>query len=258
MKEKNKNMNTVVIIPARYASTRLPGKPLADINGKPMVQYVYERVLEKFKNVFVATDDERIERVVSGFSGRSVMTDINHSTGTDRCFEAVQKIEQKTGKDFDVVINVQGDEPLIDIEQITVLEKVFENPAADIATLIKKVHQSNELFDVNSPKVVVDKNLKALYFSRQAIPYLRDKKKELWHNNHIFYKHIGLYAYRKDVLKKITQLEQSSLELSEKLEQNRWLENGFSINCSITEHESFSVDTKQDLEKINIEIRKHF
>ncbi|MEA2041843.1 MAG: 3-deoxy-manno-octulosonate cytidylyltransferase [Bacteroidota bacterium] len=251
-------MNTIIVIPARYASTRLPAKPLADINGKPMIQHVVERLVSDFENVYVATDDIRIQTVVEGFGGKAVMTSKSHQSGTDRCREAVHKVETKTGKDFDVVINVQGDEPLIDTTQIFELEKAFENPETKIATLIKEIEENKEIFDRNIPKVVTTKNKNALYFSRQAIPFLRNIKQEDWVKNHIYYKHIGLYAYRKEVLGKITSLNQSGLEVAEKLEQNRWIENGYPVICKITKTESFSVDTEDDLLEINSKFKKLF
>jgi 3-deoxy-manno-octulosonate cytidylyltransferase (CMP-KDO synthetase) len=247
-------MNTLIIIPARYASTRLPGKPLADIKGKPMIQHVYERAAQAFDAVFVATDDSRIQDAVRAFSGRSVMTSTKHQSGTDRCSEALEKAEKETGKTFDIIINLQGDEPLIDARQIQELEALFQNPDTKIATQVKIISDLQELTDPDQPKVVLDKDNNALYFSRQAIPYIRDKKNNELLKEHTFYKHIGLYGYRKETLKEIVKIKQSPLELAEKLEQNRWLENAYKIRCGITQYENFSIDTKNDLKKINMVI----
>lgn len=244
-------MKTLVIIPARYASSRFPGKPLAEIKGKPMIQHVFDRVKSTFQNVYIATDDDRIENAAKKFNAPVVMTKRAHQSGTDRCREALEIIESQTEIDFDIVINLQGDEPLIDPKAVKLSEEVLYQSDRQISTLIKRIEQSKELFDKNIPKVVIDQHHKALYFSRQAIPFLREKPTDVWLKHHIYYKHIGLYAFRKDILKKITELPVSSLENAEKLEQNRWLEAGCSIYCAKTEYESLSVDTEDDLKKIN-------
>lgn len=243
-------MKFLGIIPARYASTRFPGKPLADINGKPMIQKVYEQASKALDQVWVATDDSRIENCVKNFGGNVIMTSPNHQSGTDRIAEAAIQINKKLNEDFDIVINIQGDEPFIQAEQIKSLQNCFLNPDTEIATLIKSISITDEIFDTNKVKVVTGKDKKALYFSRSPIPFLRGENKENWLNKHTFYKHIGMYAYRYKVLMKITKLTQSTLELSESLEQLRWLENGYWIQTEITEHESIGIDTPEDLERV--------
>lgn len=244
----NKNSRFLAIIPARYASTRFPAKPLALLGGKPVIQRVYEQVAGFFDEAYVATDDVRIEEAVNAFGGKVVMTSADHNSGTDRCYEAYTKI----GEDFDVIVNIQGDEPFIRPSQLHAIKACFEDAAAHIATLVKPFTPDDSfaaLENVNSPKVVVDKNMNALYFSRSIIPYQRNADKKEWLKNHIYYKHIGLYAYRADVLKEITTLPQSPLELSESLEQLRWLENGYAIKVGITEVETIGIDTLEDLER---------
>ena len=244
-------MKFIGIIPARYASTRFPGKPLALLGGKPMIQRVYEQVKNAIDAVCVATDDERIEAAVKAFGGNVVMTSNQHRSGTDRCEEAYQKI----GKHFDVIINIQGDEPFIHPEQIETIKHCFEDESTQIATLVKPFAADGDfestLFNPNSPKVVVNKKMEAMYFSRSIVPYIRGKKYTEWLSSHVFYKHIGMYAYRADVLKEITALPQSSLEIAESLEQLRWLENGYKIKVGITEQETIGIDTPEDLEKAN-------
>ncbi|RUT72913.1 3-deoxy-manno-octulosonate cytidylyltransferase [Ancylomarina longa] len=243
-------MNFLGIIPARYASTRFPGKPLADINGKPMIQKVYEQATLALKHVWVATDDKRIETAVKSFGGKVVMTSSNHKSGTDRIAEAVRYVIQKNQISFDVVINIQGDEPFIQPEQIYALKKCFEIKTTDIATLIKPISDEKEIFDPNKVKVVISNNKKALYFSRSPIPYLRGIPKEDWLTRGNFYKHIGMYAYKRDILMEITKLNQGNLEVLESLEQLRWLENGHHIQTEITTHESIGIDTPEDLERV--------
>lgn len=242
-------MKFIGIIPARYASTRFPGKPLADMNGKPMIQRVYEQVKDVLDSVCVATDDIRIENAVKAFGGQVVMTSDQHRSGTDRCYEAYQKI----GEGYDVIVNIQGDEPFIHPEQIQTIKTCFADANTQIATLVKPFRSDDDfessLFNPNSPKVVLNKNNEAMYFSRSIIPYIRDKKYTEWLPSHTFYKHIGLYAYRAQVLKEITQLPQSALELAESLEQLRWLENGYKIKVGITEQETIGIDTPEDMEK---------
>lgn len=241
-------MNYTAIIPARYASTRFPGKPLAIINGKPMIQLVYEQVLKMFNQVYVATDDKRIKDVVQEFGGQAVMTANTHKSGTDRCAEAIVLIEKNLGP-VDVVVNIQGDEPFIDPQQLAAVQRCFLDDMVQIATLVKPVVDNSEIFNPNLPKVIFDKNHYAIYFSRSPIPYVRDQNESQWHQKHQFYRHIGLYAYRSEVLKKITKLPQSPLELAESLEQNRWIENGYKIKVDLTEIESKGIDTPDDLNK---------
>ena len=243
-------MNYIAIIPARYASTRFPGKPLVIINGKPMVQNVYEQAKKIFNTVYVATDDDRIFSVVEKFGGNVVMTMKKHKSGTDRCAEAIIKIEKITNQNFDIIVNIQGDEPFINPEQLLQIKKCFKSRKTQIATLVKLINNQEDMTNPNKPKVVVNAKDEAIYFSRSLIPYIRSVKKEKWIQNHKFYKHIGLYAYRKDILLEITKLEQSSLEIAETLEQLRWIENSYKIKVAYTEHESISIDTPKDLENV--------
>ena len=239
-------MKFIGIIPARYASTRFPAKPLAMLGGKPVIQRVYEQVAGILDDAYVATDDERIEAAVKAFGGKVVMTSVNHKSGTDRCYEAFQKV----GEGFDVIVNIQGDEPFIQRSQLETIKSCFEDKSTQIATLVKPFVPADgfdALENVNSPKVVVNQNMQALYFSRSIIPYQRNKDKQEWLTGHTYYKHIGLYAYRAAVLKEITSLPQSSLELAESLEQLRWLENGYTIKVGISEVETIGIDTPQDL-----------
>ncbi len=250
MKNIMRRDKIVGIIPARYASTRFPGKPLVDINGKSMIQRVYIQASKALDNVFVATDDDRIYDAVKNFGGNVIMTSSEHQSGTDRCKEALKNIEKETGSQFDVVINIQGDEPFIDPNLIGTLADCFDNPKTEIATLVKKAVNFDELKDVNKPKVVVDANNYAIYFSRSIIPFLRQYPMEKWLDNHTYFLHIGLYAYKKETLDKITRLSPSSLELAESLEQLRWIENGFKIAVREVEYNSIGVDTPEDLEKL--------
>ncbi|MBE6186177.1 MAG: 3-deoxy-manno-octulosonate cytidylyltransferase [Rikenellaceae bacterium] len=241
-------MKFIVIIPARYASTRFPGKPLALLGGKPMIQRVYEQVAGVVEDVVVATDDERIYNAVEAFGGRVVMTSANHKSGTDRCWEAYQK----QGEEFDVVINVQGDEPFIAHSQLKAIMACFEDEATDIATLVKPFTEEDGLAALenpNSPKVVLDKQSRAIYFSRSVIPYLRGVEREQWLKTQTYYKHIGMYAFRADVLREVTSLAQSPLELAESLEQLRWLENGYKIGVGISNVETVGIDTPEDLQR---------
>ena len=218
-------MKFLGIIPARYASTRFPGKPLADIAGKPMIQRVYEQVAGLLDDITVATDDDRIFQAVQDFGGKVVMTSSNHRSGTDRCYEALTK----TGGNFDVVINIQGDEPFIKPSQIELLKTCFTDKKTQIATLVKPFPTDVDfevLFNPNTPKVILNANREAIYFSRSVIPYIRGKQYTEWLNSFVFYKHIGIYAYKSNVLGEITALPQSALELAESLEQLRWIENG--------------------------------
>lgn len=241
-------MKFIAIIPARYASTRFPGKPLADMGGKPMIQRVYEQVKRAIHDVWVATDDSRIFETVKAFGGKAVMTSTDHRSGTDRIQEAYSKI----GEDFDVVINVQGDEPFIQPEQIESLKECFDSKDVELATLVKPFKKEDGfdvLFNPNSPKVVINKENEAIYFSRSIVPYVRDAHHTEWLDKHTFYKHIGMYAYRVDVLKEITQLPQSSLEKAESLEQLRWIENGYRIRVGYTDVETIGIDTPEDMER---------
>lgn len=243
-------MKFIGIIPARYASTRFPGKPLVKINGKSMIERVYHQAIKVLDQVYVATDDGRIESEVKQFGGNVVITSENHQSGTDRIAEAIEKIEKETDKKFDVIINIQGDEPFIQPEQIEEIKSCFDDEKTEIATLVKIIEDSEDVFDVNKPKVIVDKNMNAICFSRSPIPYIRNIEKSEWHKKHSFYRHIGMYAYKTKTLKEITKLEQSALELAESLEQMRWIENGYCIKVAITDFDSIGIDTPEDLERI--------
>lgn len=250
-------MKFIGIIPARYGSSRFPGKPLADMGGKPMIQRVYEQVKKALNEVWVATDDERILKAVENFGGKAVLTSPDHKSGTDRCNEAFSKI----GNGFDVVINVQGDEPFIQPQQIETLKSCFDSKETELATLVKPFKKDDGfevLFNPNSPKVVLNKNSEAIYFSRSIIPYIRDAHHTEWLDRHVFYKHIGMYAYRSDVLKKITLLPQSNLELAESLEQLRWIENGYKIKAGLTDIETIGIDTPEDMEQAIKLLRRQY
>lgn len=237
---------TLGIIPARFASTRFPGKSLVDIGGKTMIQRVYEQALKSdLDKVVIATDDERIIAEIKRFGGDFVMTNSNHQSGTDRCAEVAQQLPE-----FDVVINIQGDEPFIDPAQISLLSSCFNDETVELATLIKEIHDDSELFNSNIPKVIVNTNQQAIYFSRHPIPFIRGAEKENWTTAHQFYKHIGIYGYKTSTLLQITKLAPSSLELAESLEQLRWLENGYQIKTKITNIETIAIDTPEDLQKI--------
>ncbi|MCU0391797.1 MAG: 3-deoxy-manno-octulosonate cytidylyltransferase [Thermoflexibacter sp.] len=240
--------NILGIIPARYASTRFPAKMLADIQGKPMIQHVYERASEAkcLDKLVVATDNQNIVDVVKGFGGEVVLTREDHPSGTDRCHEALEIVRTTTKIGYDYVINIQGDEPFISPEQIELLASKLDGQT-EIATLIIKALDMEKLFNVGEVKVVLDKDENGIYFSRQVIPFLRNIPQEDWLKYHIFYRHVGMYAYRADVLAQITQLTPSLLEKAESLEQLRWIENGFKIKTAITEHDSYCVDTPEDL-----------
>ena len=243
-----KALKYIAIIPARYASTRFPGKPLAMLGGKPVIQRVWEQVSSVVDAAVVATDDERIAQAVESFGGRAIMTSPNHKSGTDRCWEAYQK----QSEEFDVVINVQGDEPFIAHSQLRAIMACFEDENTDIATLVKPFAEEDGLSALenpNSPKVVLDNDSCAVYFSRSVIPYLRGVEREDWLKHHTFYKHIGMYAFRRDVLGEVTALPQSTLEKAESLEQLRWLENGYKIGVGISDVETVGIDTPEDLER---------
>lgn len=238
-------MKFIGIIPARYASTRFPGKPLALLGGKPVIQHVYEKVAAVLEAAYVATDDERIYDVVKAFGGQVVMTRTDHKSGTDRIEEAIEKI----GGEWDVVVNVQGDEPFVAKSQLDTICHCFDDPTTQIATLGKPFESMEAVQNPNSPKIVVDNMGFAMYFSRSVIPYVRGKEKSSWLTHYPFLKHLGIYAYRKDVLRQVTQLPQSSLEIAESLEQLRWLQNGFKIKVGATDVETVGIDTPQDLER---------
>lgn len=241
-------MRFVGIIPARYASQRFPGKPLAILGGKTVIQRVYEQVGKVLDDVYVATDDDRIKNTVEGFGGKAIMTSPNHKSGTDRIEEAVEKI----GGDFDVVINIQGDEPFIHESQIKELCACFDDADTQIATLGKPFTAEmgmEALENPNSPKIVVDNRGYAMYFSRSVIPYIRNTRREEWIGQFPYLKHIGLYAYRRDILRQVTQLPQSSLEIAESLEQLRWLQNGYKIKVGLTDVETVGIDTPEDLQR---------
>jgi len=239
---------TIGIIPARYASSRFPGKPLVDIHGKSMIRRVYEQAAKSryLREVVVATDDDRIFNHVYGFGGKVIMTADTHQSGTDRCAEVL-----KAYPAAEVVINIQGDEPYIDPAQIDALAASFENnPAVRIATLVKRITGAEDLFNTSIPKVVVDLNGRALYFSRQTIPFQRNAPAEDWLHRYRYFKHVGIYGYRAEVLDEITHLPVSDLERAEALEQLRWLENGYPIHTVETTSETLAVDTPEDLERI--------
>ncbi len=238
-------MKFIAIIPARYASTRFPGKPLAILGGKPVIQRVYEQVSSVLEEVYVATDDDRIFQAVEAFGGRAVMTSDRHRSGTDRIQEAATTI----GTDADVVINVQGDEPFIHPSQIESLCRCFDNPTTQIATLGKPFETIEAVKNPNSPKIVVDNQGFALYFSRSVIPFVRGVDEAEWLSRYPFLKHLGLYAYRREVLREVTQLPMSSLEAAESLEQLRWLQNGYRIRVAETNIETVGIDTPDDLER---------
>ena len=244
-------MKFIGLIPARYASTRFPGKPLALLAGKPVIQHVYEQAVKVLDAVYVATDDERIYNKVTEFGGKAVMTSTEHHSGTDRIEEALEKV----GGDFDVVVNIQGDEPFIAQSQIETLCHCFEDEATQIATLGKPFECIEAVENPNSPKIVTDNQGYALYFSRSIIPFIRNVEKADWLNHHTFLKHLGIYAYRSHVLKEITQLPMSSLERAESLEQLRWLQNGYKIQVVTTDFETVGIDTPDDLQRAEAFIR---
>lgn len=240
-------MKILGIIPARYASTRFPGKPLIDIMGKTMLQRVYEQTSKskKLSSVVIATDDERISSHAQSFGAKVVMTKAEHPSGTDRCFEAYKN----TGEEFDYIINIQGDEPFIDPSQIDLLANICDGNT-ELATLMIKCNSHDVLFDKGEVKITLNTNNEALYFSRMVIPFIKGVDEKEWHKHFNYFRHVGMYAYRKDVLEKVTKLQPSSLEKAESLEQLRWLENGFKIKCAETLHDSHCIDTPEDVEKV--------
>ncbi|MDA3779301.1 MAG: 3-deoxy-manno-octulosonate cytidylyltransferase [Bacteroidales bacterium] len=254
-------MNIIGIIPARYESSRFPGKPLAKIGNKSMIQKVYEQCTKALNTVYIATDNTQIENEVNKFGGNVILTASTHQSGTDRIAEAINKIEASLNKKFDIVINIQGDEPFINPQQISEISSCFNDKDTEIATLVKKIDNKEDIFNPNKPKVIFTKNNYAIYFSRNPIPYLQNYDKDIWHEHHTYYKHIGMYAYKKEILNEITNLSQSSLEIAESLEQNRWIENGYKIKIASTNIESFGIDTPEDLDKAtklyNKNLNKH-
>ena len=246
-------MKFIGIIPARYASTRFPGKPLAMLGGKPVIQRVYEQVVSVLGEAYVATDDERIRQTVEGFGGIAVMTRTDHKSGTDRIEEAIEKIEKaRTGneeREETVIINVQGDEPFIQRSQLETVKDLFNDAQVQIGTLGKPFETMEAVENPNSPKIITDLNGYAMYFSRSVIPFIRGKEREEWIGHFPFLKHIGLYAYRREVLAEITKLPQSPLELAESLEQLRWLQNGYRIKVGLTDVETVGIDTPEDLQR---------
>ena len=235
------------IIPARYASSRFPGKPLVIINGKSMLQRVYEqtKLSDLLNRIVIATDDKRIEEHAKGFGAEVVMTKEDHPSGTDRCFEAYQKINQT----FDYVLNIQGDEPFLHPDQINSLAEVCDG-STEIATQMIKCTSHDVLFDAGEVKITLNTNSEALYFSRNVIPHIKNIDQKEWHKHFEYFRHVGMYAYKVDVLEKITKLPVSKLEKAESLEQLRWLENGFKIKCAVTNHDSHCIDTPEDIEKV--------
>ncbi|MBR4294793.1 MAG: 3-deoxy-manno-octulosonate cytidylyltransferase [Bacteroidaceae bacterium] len=241
-------MKFVGIIPARYASTRFPAKVLADLNGKTVIQRVYEQVKDCFDDIYIATDDQRIADEATSFGAKAIMTSEECKNGTERCFDACSKADIQC----DVVINIQGDEPFIQRKQVEALIKCFDDTRTDIATLVKPFAPEDgteRLFNPNTPKVVLDDSHFAMYFSRSVIPHLRGIDQSEWLSNHIYYKHLGIYAYRLDILKQLTSLPQTPLEKMESLEQLRWLEHGYKIKVGITDIETIGIDTPEDLER---------
>jgi 3-deoxy-manno-octulosonate cytidylyltransferase (CMP-KDO synthetase) len=233
------------VIPSRFGSSRFPGKPLIDLAGKSMIQRVYEQAKKSklLSDVIVATDDERIFNHVEKFGGKAMMTSSSHQSGTDRCAEILEKLNS----DFHAVINIQGDEPFINPDQIDLLAKCFDDYKTELATLINRTEDSSLIQNPNRIKVVIDKNNQALYFSRSAIPFMKEIPTSDWAKHHPYFLHIGIYGYRSDILKSITKLPVSSLEKTESLEQLRWLENGYRIKVAETNFESYSIDSPEDV-----------
>ena len=246
-------MKFMAIIPARYASTRYPGKPLAILGGKTVIQRVYEQVKSVLDDVYVATDDDRIYNTVTDFGGKAVMTRADHKSGTDRIEEAAEKI----GLYADVIINVQGDEPFIQPSQIKTLMQLFDAPETQIGTLGKPFESIDAVENPNSPKIVTDNRGFALYFSRSIIPFIRGKERDSWFGEYPFLKHLGVYAYRREVLAEVTKLPMSSLEKAESLEQLRWLQNGYRIRVGLTDIETVGIDTPEDLTRAEEFLLKH-
>ena len=250
-------MKVFGIIPARYASTRFPGKPLVQLDGRTMVEWVYRRAEKAFDTVAVATDDERIAAEVRRFGGRVVMTSPAHRSGTDRCAEALALMQDETGTKADVVVNVQGDEPFVDPALLSRLAACFDDESTQIATVVKPFDSVADLMNPNNVKAVLSASGRAVYFSRSTIPYIRGFEQDEWLNRHTFYWHLGLYAYRAGILARLTQLPPSPLEIAESLEQNRWLENDFYIRVIQTQGENIAIDTPEDLVRAQQWIKKN-
>jgi len=242
-------MKIIGIVPARFGSTRFPGKPLVDINGKSMIQRVYEQCLQsrRLTKVLIATDDEKILNHVNEFGGEAIITSPQHQSGTDRCSEVIEKIGLEK---WDVVINIQGDEPYIHPEQIDLLCSTFDENETQIATLVKKITSVDELFNHNNVKVILNKRKEAVYFSRSPIPYNRNFPEQDWLKYSTYYKHIGIYGYRTLKLLEVSRLAKTNLEITESLEQLRWIENGYVIKAEITSLESIAIDTPDDLIRV--------
>lgn len=240
-------MRVLGVIPSRYESSRFPGKPLIDLMGKSMIQRVYEgsKASSLIQEVVVATDDDRIFSHVESFGGKVVMTSENHRSGTDRCGEVIENY-----KDYDIVINIQGDEPLVDVSQLEQIVQLFEDPEVQIATLAKKIDKSEDIFNPNRIKVVLDKNANGVYFSRSPIPFTQGVEKEDWLKHSDYFRHIGIYAYRTTCLRDLVRLEPTQLEKTESLEQLRWIFNGFQIRIGLTEIETPNIDTPEDVKEV--------
>jgi 3-deoxy-manno-octulosonate cytidylyltransferase (CMP-KDO synthetase) len=243
-------MKFIGIIPARYDSTRFPGKPLVDIKGKTMIKRVYEQATQVLEKVVVATDDERIFQEVERFGGEVVMTKETHRSGTDRCEEAVSKLNLQENEEEVVVINIQGDEPFIKPEQIKELISCFDDPTAEISSLYRLIKAPEDVFNPNMPKLVLNNNSEAIYFSRSPIPCIKSQEKDNWIMLNDFFAHIGIYAYRLDILKKIVKLKEGHLEKMEGLEQLRWIENRFRVKMKKSDFQTHGIDTPEDLEKV--------
>ncbi len=251
MASSDNGLKVIGVIPARYASTRFPGKPLVEISGVSMIQRVYRQasLCRRLSAVVVATDDERIFSHVAGFGGRVMMTGSHHPSGTDRIAETIRKLAG-SGEHYDIAVNIQGDEPYIRPEQIELVINLFNNPETMIGTLIKAIGKAENLFNPNVVKVVTDKDGKALLFSRSPIPHIRQKPQEEWLSAFAFHKHIGIYAYRTHILEEISKLPPAPPETAESLEQLRWLWNGYSIHTGVTDFETIGIDTPEDLSKL--------
>ncbi len=240
-------MKILALIPARFGSTRFEGKPLAQIHGQSMIERVYKRVSDIFEHTYVATDDTRIQQECARIGARCTMTSTEHRSGTDRCREALETI----GGQWDAVLNIQGDEPFISKTQLELIASLFEDTRTQIATLIKPFERGEDIFNANSPKVVCSGEGFALYFSRNVIPHFRGEDPQKWQELHQYYKHIGIYGYRPEVLREVSELAPSPLEIAESLEQLRWLEGGYRIKTAITTDPSWAIDTPEDLENVS-------
>lgn len=247
-------MNIIGIIPARYGSTRFPGKPLANIFGKPMIQRVYEQASMVLEDVWVATDDERIEKAVKDFGGNVLLTSAAHSNGTERCEEAVVKVSEILNKSFDIVLNIQGDEPFIQKSQILLALDCFNDVETEISTVIQPFSDMEDISNPNLIKVVLSANNDAIYFSRSPIPYIRDYNIEKWRKHHTFLGHVGLYGFKRKTLSELINLPKGTLEKLESLEQLRWLEHGYTIKTRVSKsNNNFGVDSPEDIKTIHSE-----